>query len=285
MKADWQRVDGYLADLLVGDDPALAAALAANAAAGLPAIDVSPLQGKLLHLLARLAGARRILEIGTLGGYSTIWLARALPEGGRLVTLEAERRHAEVARANIARAGLADRVELIPGPALDTLPTLEGPFDLVFIDADKRSNPDYLAWALRLSRPGAVIVCDNVIRDGAISRRHEPRPRRRRHPPLPRDARRRAAPQRHRRPDRRRQGLGRLRHRHRGVTRRGAASEPPDPLQQQREEGVVVHLADDGGVPRAVGGPPPVDHRLAHGELRAGLHLDVDLAARRRSPA
>ena len=169
MKADWQRVDGYLADLLVGDDPALAAALAANAAAGLPAIDVSPLQGKLLHLLARLAGARRILEIGTLGGYSTIWLARALPDGGRLVTLEAERRHAEVARANIARAGLADRVELIPGPALDTLPTLEGPFDLVFIDADKRSNPDYLAWALRLSRPGAVIVCDNVIRDGAIT--------------------------------------------------------------------------------------------------------------------
>ena len=169
MKADWQRVDGYLAELLVGDDPALAAALAANAAAGLPAIDVSPLQGKLLHLLARIAGARRILEIGTLGGYSTIWLARALPAGGRLVTLEAERRHAEVARANIARAGLADRVELIPGPALVTLPTLEGPFDLVFIDADKRSNPDYLAWALRLTRPGAVIVCDNVIRDGAIT--------------------------------------------------------------------------------------------------------------------
>ena len=112
MTADWQRVDGYLAELLVGDDPALAAALAANAAAGLPAIDVSPLQGKLLHLLARMAGARRILEIGTLGGYSTIWLARALPEGGRLVTLEAEPRHAEVARANIARAGLADRVEL-----------------------------------------------------------------------------------------------------------------------------------------------------------------------------
>ena len=138
-------------------------------AAGLPAIDVSALQGKLLHLLARLAGARRILEIGTLGGYSTIWLARALPEDGQLVTLESERRHADVARANIDRAGLAGRVELILGPALDTLPTLSGPFDLVFIDADKRSNADYLAWALRLSRPGTVVVCDNVVRDGAIA--------------------------------------------------------------------------------------------------------------------
>ena len=168
--ADWQRVDGYLAGLLIGRDEALDAALAANAAAGLPAIDVSPLQGKLLYILARIAGARRILEIGTLGGYSTIWLARALPEGGRLVTLEAEPRHAEVARGNIARAGLADRVELVLGPALDTLPTHPaGPFDLVFIDADKRRNPDYLAWALRLARPGAVIVCDNVIRDGAIT--------------------------------------------------------------------------------------------------------------------
>ena len=162
-------MDGYLAGLLVGPDAALDAALAANAAAGLPAIDVSALQGKLLHLLARLAGARRILEIGTLGGYSTIWLARALPEDGRLVTLESERRHADVARANIDRAGLAGRVELILGPALDTLPTLSGPFDLVFIDADKRSNADYLAWALRLSRPGTVVVCDNVVRDGAIA--------------------------------------------------------------------------------------------------------------------
>ena len=162
-------MDGYLAGLLVGRDAALDAALAANAAAGLPAIDVSALQGKLLHLLARLAGARRILEIGTLGGYSTIWLARALPEDGQLVTLESERRHADVARANIDRAGLAGRVELILGPALDTLPTLSGPFDLVFIDADKRSNADYLAWALRLSRPGTVVVCDNVVRDGAIA--------------------------------------------------------------------------------------------------------------------
>ncbi|HRO12679.1 O-methyltransferase [Amaricoccus sp.] len=167
--ADWRAVDGYLAGVLLGDDPALAATLAANAAAGLPAIDVSPLQGKLLHILARMAGARRILEIGTLGGYSTIWLARALPEGGRVVSLEAEARHAEVARANIAKAGLADRVEVVVGPALGSLPTLEGPFDLVFIDADKRGNPDYLAWALRLSRPGTVIVCDNVVRDGAVA--------------------------------------------------------------------------------------------------------------------
>ncbi len=169
MRADWERVDGYLGDQLVGEDAALDAALAANAAARLPAIDVSPLQGKLLHILARIAGARRILEIGTLGGYSTIWLARALPEDGRLVTLEAEARHAEVARANIARAGLADRVEVLTGRALDGLPALQGPFDFIFVDADKRGNPDYLAWALRLSRPGTVIVFDNVIRDGMVS--------------------------------------------------------------------------------------------------------------------
>jgi predicted O-methyltransferase YrrM len=123
----------------------------------------------LLHILARAVGARRILEIGTLGGYSTIWLARALPPGGVVVTLEAEPRHAEVARANIAQAGLADRVEVRVGPALDTLPALEGPFDLVFIDADKRSNPDYLTWALELARPGTVIVCDNVVREGRVA--------------------------------------------------------------------------------------------------------------------
>jgi predicted O-methyltransferase YrrM len=169
MRADWERVDGYLGDLLVGEDAALDAALDANAAARLPAIDVSPLQGKLLHILARTAGARHILEIGTLGGYSTIWLARALPEDGRLVTLEAEARHAEVARSNLARAGLADRVDVLTGRALDSLETLQGPFDFIFVDADKRSNPDYLAWALRLSRPGTVIVFDNVIRDGMVS--------------------------------------------------------------------------------------------------------------------
>lgn len=170
-KADWQRVDDYIADTLLPPDPALDAALAANAAAGLPAIDVAPSHGKLLHILARMTGARRILEIGTLGGYSTIWLARALPPGGRLVTLEASAAHAAVARENIARAGLAGVVDLRLGRALDTLPGLAGeaPFDMVFIDADKPSNPDYLDWALRLSRPGTVIVCDNVVRSGRVA--------------------------------------------------------------------------------------------------------------------
>jgi predicted O-methyltransferase YrrM len=167
--ADWEKVDAYLTGRLLAPDPALDAALAANAAAGLPAIDVAPNQGKLLHILARMAGARRILEIGTLGGYSTIWLARALPADGRLLTLEASAKHAEVARANIARAGLDDRVELRVGPALETLPTVEGPFDFVFIDADKPSNPDYLDWGVRLARPGTVIVCDNVIRGGRVA--------------------------------------------------------------------------------------------------------------------
>lgn len=169
----WAAVDGYFADLLVGDDPALAAALAASEAAGLPPIGVSPTQGKLLGLLARLGGARSILEIGTLGGYSTIWLGRALPADGRLVTLEAEPRHAEVARANIARAGLAGVVELRVGPALETLPRLAaeggGPFDLVFVDADKPSTPEYVRWALELSRVGGVIVVDNVVRGGAVA--------------------------------------------------------------------------------------------------------------------
>jgi len=148
----WAAVDRYITDLLVPPDPALEAAIEATAAAGLPPINVAPNQGKLLHLLARLQGARSILEVGTLGGYSTIWLARALPVVGRLITLEVDPRHAEVASANIARAGLADVVELRLGPALKTLPQLaaerRGPFDLVFIDADKPSNPDYFAWAL-----------------------------------------------------------------------------------------------------------------------------------------
>jgi predicted O-methyltransferase YrrM len=165
----WAAVDAWIGERLLPPDPVLDAALATNAAAGLPAIDVSPAHARLLQILARMAGARRILEIGTLGGFSTIHLARALPEGGRLVTLEAVRKHAEVARANLARAGLADRVEVIVGPALATLPGLDGPFDFVFIDADKESNPDYLEQALRLSRPGTVIVCDNVVRDGRIA--------------------------------------------------------------------------------------------------------------------
>ena len=172
MQEQWTAVDGYLTDLLAPADPALISALADGAAAGLPAIEVTPVQGKLLHLLARIQGARRILEIGTLGGYSTIWLARALPKGGRLVTLEIDAKHAAVARANVARAGLSEVVEVRVGRALDSLAQLlaegAGPFDLVFIDADKPSNVEYLAAALELARPGAVIIVDNVVRDGQI---------------------------------------------------------------------------------------------------------------------
>src|SRR5262249_33135235 len=168
----WTAVDQYVTDLLVRPDAALEAALQTSAVAGLPAINVTPNQGKLLQLLARLQGARTILEIGTLGGYSTIWLARALPKGGRLITLESDPKHAEIARANIARAGLADVVELRLGLALNTLPQLaaegRGPFDLIFIDADKPSNPDYFRWALKLSRRGSLIVVDNVVRKGAV---------------------------------------------------------------------------------------------------------------------
>jgi predicted O-methyltransferase YrrM len=168
----WTAVDRYFTDLLVPEDAALDAALRDSADAGLPSIAVTPNQGKLLGLLARVQGARRILELGTLGGYSTIWLARALPAGGRLVTLEANAEYAEIARANIARAGLAESVELLVGPALDTLPKLVdesgGPFDLIFIDADKKNNPGYFEWSLKLSRPGTLIVVDNVVRDGRI---------------------------------------------------------------------------------------------------------------------
>ena len=169
----WSEVDAYLADRLIPGDPVLDAVLEANAAAGLPAIDVSAVQGKLLHLLARIARAERVLEIGTLGGYSTIWLARALPENGRVITCEVDPGHAEVARSNFRRASLSDRIDLRLGPALETLPKLlaEGgqPFDFVFIDADKPSNADYLSWALRLTRPGSVIVCDNIVRGGAVA--------------------------------------------------------------------------------------------------------------------
>lgn len=174
----WAAVDAFLADRLRLSDPALDAAIAASAAAGLPEIAVSPAYGRLLHILARSVGARRILEIGTLGGYSAIWLARALPADAafpeaRLITLEADPRHAEVARANVARAGLADRVELRLGPALETLPRLaaEGPFDFIFIDADKENIPAYFDWAVRLARPGggALIVVDNVVREGEVA--------------------------------------------------------------------------------------------------------------------
>jgi predicted O-methyltransferase YrrM len=168
----WTAVDRYLADRLLEPDAALDAALEASATAGLPAHGVSPTQGRLLELLARIQGARAILELGTLGAYSTIWLARALPADGRLVTLEVDADYAEVARANLARAGLADVVEVRVGPARETLAALAAdghdPFDLVFIDADKAANAEYLTAALELSRPGTLIVADNVIRAGAV---------------------------------------------------------------------------------------------------------------------
>jgi predicted O-methyltransferase YrrM len=168
----WSAVDGYTAELLIGPDDALDHAARASAAAGLPQIAVSPNQGKLLYLLARIHGARSVLELGTLGGYSTIWLARAVPSGGRLVTVELEPRYAEVAAANIERAGLSGLVEQRVGPALDALRRLReqraGPFDMTFIDADKKGTPEYFEAALELSRPGSVIVTDNVVRNGAL---------------------------------------------------------------------------------------------------------------------
>jgi predicted O-methyltransferase YrrM len=168
----WSAVDNYFTDLLVQADPAQDAALEAIQAAGLPPISVSPTQGKLLHLLARLHRARKVLEIGTLGGYSTIWLARALPSDGSVITLEADPKHAEIARANIARAGISHMVDVRLGPAIETLRRLESegaaPFDLIFIDADKPSTPEYFGWALQLSRPGSLIIVDNIVRNGAI---------------------------------------------------------------------------------------------------------------------
>ena len=168
----WNAVDHYITDLFVPPDPVLEAVIDSTADAGMPLINVAPNQGKLLHILALAIGAKRILEIGTLGGYSTIWLARALPSGGRLVTLEADPKHAQVARANFARAGLADTVELRLGPALETLPQLAeqagGPFDLVFIDADKANTAAYFEWALKLTRPGSLIITDNVVRGGEV---------------------------------------------------------------------------------------------------------------------
>ncbi|MGH7666887.1 MAG: O-methyltransferase [Candidatus Dormibacteria bacterium] len=169
----WNRVDNLLESDLLGRDPDLGPALAASEEAGLPAIQVSPTQGKLLHLLVRAQGARRVLELGTLGGYSAIWMASALPEEGRLISLEAEPRHAEVARANLQRAGLEAKVDVRVGPALESLPRLlseaAGPFDLIFIDADKTGYPDYLRWAHRLSREGSLIIADNVVRAGVIA--------------------------------------------------------------------------------------------------------------------
>jgi predicted O-methyltransferase YrrM len=169
----WIDVDRYFVETLHLSDAILDATIKANAAADLPAIDVAPNQGKLLHLFAKLVSARKILEIGTLGGYSTIWLARALPPGGRLISLEFSAKHAEVARSNIQSAGLYDRVEIRVGAALDSLPVIQkeavAPFDFIFIDADKPNNPGYLEWAVKLSRPGTLIIIDNVVRDGAVA--------------------------------------------------------------------------------------------------------------------
>jgi predicted O-methyltransferase YrrM len=168
----WTAVDQYLGDLLAPSDDHLDAALKTNRKAGLPAIDVSPLQGKFLHVLVQMTQAKRILEIGLLGGYSTIWMARALPRGGRIVSLEFSPKHADVARANLRRAGLLSRVDIRVGPALESLPVLAsergGKFDLIFIDADKGNNPQYLDWALKLSRRGTVILVDNVARQGKV---------------------------------------------------------------------------------------------------------------------
>ena len=168
----WIAVDEYFGGLLAPVDAQLEATLAANREAELPAIDVSPLLGKFLHVLVQIIQPRRVLEIGTLGGYSTIWMARGLPEDGRIVSLEFSPKHADVARKNLENAGMLGRVDLRVGRALDSLPGLEssgaGPFDLIFIDADKPSNPQYLEWALKLSRPGTTIVVDNVVRDGKI---------------------------------------------------------------------------------------------------------------------
>ncbi|MCR2812181.1 MULTISPECIES: O-methyltransferase [Microbacterium] len=167
----WSRVDRYFAETLVGHDTALEEAIAHQNSAGLPAIEVAPVNGKLLHLLARMSGARRVLEIGTLGGYSTIWLARGIPADGRIITIEAEPDNAAVARANLDRAGVGGKVEILIGRAADVLPTLAGqePFDFVFIDADKESNTLYLDWAARLGHPGTVVVVDNVGRGGRVA--------------------------------------------------------------------------------------------------------------------
>jgi predicted O-methyltransferase YrrM len=169
----WAEVDRFVADLFVNPDPVLDAALKASEKAGLPEIEVSPSYGKLLFLLAKMVRAKKILEIGTLAGYSTIWLARALPKDGRLITLEFDHKHADVARQNIERAGFADKVEVRVGKALDSLPKLqaagEGPFDLFFLDADKPNNPAYFEWALKLSKKGSLIVADNVVRYGALT--------------------------------------------------------------------------------------------------------------------
>lgn len=169
MQNRWSAVDRYIDDTLVRQDEALTHALNTSAAAGMPNFNVTPAQGKMLHLIAQIAGAKRILEIGALGGYSAIWFARALPIDGKLITIEHNWKYVDLARANIAHAGLSDKVEVIHGKGLDVLPKIEGPFDLIFIDADKPANPEYFQEALRLSRPGTVIIVDNTVRGGGIA--------------------------------------------------------------------------------------------------------------------
>lgn len=180
MPESWNEVDHYFSDQLLPADAALEAVMAANRDADLPAIDVTPLQGKFLELLVRISGVRRVLELGTLGGYSTIWLARALPNDGRVVTIELEPHHAKIARANLERAGVLDRVDLLLGRAADLLKDLRAagtpPFDLIFIDADKASYPEYLKLSLELSHPGTLIIADNVVRDGKVIEANNPDP-------------------------------------------------------------------------------------------------------------
>ena len=167
--ARWSAVDDYFESLFAPCDGPLRAALIGNTSNGLPAHDVSATQGKMLAVFAQMVGAKRILEIGTLGGYSAIWMARALPAGGKVVTIEFNETHADTARRNIQRAGLSGAIDLHVGKALDVLPSLEGPFDMIFIDADKPNNPHYIRWAIKLSRPGTVIIGDNVVRGGAVA--------------------------------------------------------------------------------------------------------------------
>jgi predicted O-methyltransferase YrrM len=169
MSDTWTAVDAYLSEAIIKPDPSYAAIYTASKAAGLPDIAVSAAEGKQLHLLAKISGAKRILEIGTLGGYSTLWLARALPDGGTLTSLEYDPHHAAVAAANLKHAGVGNRVEIKIGAALDILPTLQGPFDFFFIDANKGGYPEYFRWAVKLSRPGSVIVADNMVRDGKVA--------------------------------------------------------------------------------------------------------------------
>ena len=179
-KETWKQVDQYFTDSLIGSGGDFDGALAANLKAGLPAIDVTPLQGKFLEVLVRATMSKRVLEIGTLGGYSTLWLARAIPQDGIVITLELESKHAHIAKQNIEAAGFADRVELRVGPASETLEHLAkentAPFDLIFIDADKASYPEYLRWSMKLSRPGTIIVADNMVRDGKVIDPHDPDP-------------------------------------------------------------------------------------------------------------